>query len=556
MQATLRGVDGDGWTLLAGRGGDGAALSYVGENSTALCATLPVASAAKWVSGAVIMRLVQEGMLSLDDTVQRWLPSWTVNSSDGRDAVRLRHLLSMTSGIADGRARCDWALKGDGAALDAPAPLSRCVLDIAASTRALVSSPPGTVLNYHGYNLEVAGAMVEAATNMSWAALFARTVQRQLRAPARYTAGDGGFGPVEGMLIISAADYARFMSLVLAPSDELLNATTLRMMYSPEHTAQATLNQSLTYATQAPGWRYGFGMWLEDDGAAASSMGFFGIYPRLNLSSRQYAVLIPGGPMQREPAAVASGALMRRSVVLMRRIWAPLMHALADAPNATAACSDAAADADATRVAALAQQAELTSFGGACGAVLNRSRVDVTVHSDYSAFVLAKPDVVSPNGTIMVHAFADRVLTDFPAALVPYATGRGGPPAAGEPFQLAASASPRIWLKLKRASAVARALGCSANAGDDAITAAAVNAALLPDSGIEFAPDERTRMGPEWLGAAVTVTRAPDGGLRVRCPSLVTAVAGPPPPLAGSISLKVLSPQALQALSSAAKLQT
>ena len=38
---------------------------------------VPVASASKWLSGALIMTLVDEGKLSLDDPAAKYVPEWT-----------------------------------------------------------------------------------------------------------------------------------------------------------------------------------------------------------------------------------------------------------------------------------------------------------------------------------------------------------------------------------------------------------------------------------------------------------------------------------------------
>jgi len=545
VQAELRSADNDGWTLVAGRGGAGTLLSHVGAQSTALEAPLPVASASKWVSSSVILRLVQEGVLSLDDTVQRWLPTWGVGSTDGRAELRLSHLLSFTSGMADQRTPCDW---GDGSGVDALAPLAQCVLSIAAAQPKLVSSPPGAVFTYNGFNLEVAGAMVEAASNKSWATLFAESVQAKLRAPARFTVSNSSFGPLEGLLLISAADYARFLTLVLPPNVQHLNESTQRMVYSPQWTAQARLNGTLTSAMPVSG--YGLGRWLEENGTVASSLGITGVYPRANLSTGAFAVLVPGALMaqQRNPAAVAAGAISNSSVALMLRIWAPLMQALAEA-SPPALQDDTAPASDAQRVAELVQSQELRAFGGACDAALrDGSNVDVTVHGDFARFVLSKP-AVDPNGTTSIHAFADALFADVPKSIVQLLTSiTAGYDSA---FRLAADSSPRIWLKLKRAAAVTGALGCRLDSGEAAVSSADVNAALLDgqdEERIKLLPDQRTQLGPEWLGAVVTVARAQNGSLLVRCASGVTPMEGLSPALGGNVYLKTLSPAAVQRL--------
>ena len=154
VQAALRSTDGDGWALVAGRADSPQPLlAYAGSKSTGLDAAIPVASAAKWVSGTVVLRLVQEGTMRLDDRVQRYLPSWGVNSADGRGNITLRHLLTFTSGITDAVPSCDaWRAIGQRAAPDSLAPLADCVTRIAHATPRLVADPVGTVFAYAGFN--------------------------------------------------------------------------------------------------------------------------------------------------------------------------------------------------------------------------------------------------------------------------------------------------------------------------------------------------------------------------------------------------------------------
>ncbi|HET6784242.1 MAG TPA: serine hydrolase domain-containing protein, partial [Pseudoxanthomonas sp.] len=56
-----------------------------------------LASVTKQFTAAAIMLLVEEGRLSLDDGVRRWLPSLPA----GSDSITVRHLLTHSSGLID-----------------------------------------------------------------------------------------------------------------------------------------------------------------------------------------------------------------------------------------------------------------------------------------------------------------------------------------------------------------------------------------------------------------------------------------------------------------------
>ncbi|MFP3670976.1 serine hydrolase domain-containing protein, partial [Priestia sp. SIMBA_032] len=54
-----------------------------------------LASVSKPITATAILLLVQEGKLSLDDSVQKWIPNLPYES------IMIRHLLNHTSGLPD-----------------------------------------------------------------------------------------------------------------------------------------------------------------------------------------------------------------------------------------------------------------------------------------------------------------------------------------------------------------------------------------------------------------------------------------------------------------------
>lgn len=60
-------------------------------------AVYQIASVSKQFTAAAIMRLVEQGKLSLDDRARQWVPELHIRY----DAVTIRHLLTHTSGVAD-----------------------------------------------------------------------------------------------------------------------------------------------------------------------------------------------------------------------------------------------------------------------------------------------------------------------------------------------------------------------------------------------------------------------------------------------------------------------
>jgi CubicO group peptidase (beta-lactamase class C family) len=114
----------------------------------------PVASISKVYTAAAIMRLVEEGVLTLSTPVHLLLPDF---KGHWRDEMRLRHLLTHTAGFIYEPPQMEERLA-------ARTPLPHLVNEALAS--ALVFRP-GTALRYADNNYLVAGRLAEVATGES-----------------------------------------------------------------------------------------------------------------------------------------------------------------------------------------------------------------------------------------------------------------------------------------------------------------------------------------------------------------------------------------------------
>src|SRR5688572_8437991 len=122
---------------------------------------IAIASASKLVAGLTILRLVDQGFLTLDSTTGNVL-GWTGPQS----AITLRQLLSFTSGLPR-EAPCT---------LMQAATLASCVDAISMLG---LDAAPGTRFDYGSTHLHVAARMAEVVTGDSWAEVF----EAQLKAP-------------------------------------------------------------------------------------------------------------------------------------------------------------------------------------------------------------------------------------------------------------------------------------------------------------------------------------------------------------------------------------
>lgn len=141
-----------------------------------------LASVSKPLLSTVILRLVAEGVLDLDTSVQRWLPDFRPALADGTaPPISLRQLLSHSSGLGyrflEADAKGPYARAGVSDGMDAN-PLS-----LADNVRRIAQAPllfaPGSHWLY-SLGVDVAGAVAEAATGESLQALLERLLAAPL----------------------------------------------------------------------------------------------------------------------------------------------------------------------------------------------------------------------------------------------------------------------------------------------------------------------------------------------------------------------------------------
>ena len=149
-----------------GAGRDGATLYTHGYGSANLEYDVPITAASIFESGSVakqftaaaIVLLAQDGKLSLDDDIRKYLPE----VPDFGETIRIRHLLTHTSGLRD-----QWELlaierRGPGTQVHSPA----TTLDLVAHQKAL-NFPPGTEYSYSNTGYALAGVIVQRVSGQT-----------------------------------------------------------------------------------------------------------------------------------------------------------------------------------------------------------------------------------------------------------------------------------------------------------------------------------------------------------------------------------------------------
>ena len=270
---------------------------------------VPIASASKWLSGAVIAALAAEGTLPLDATVGRWMPS----APAAARPITVRQLFSHTSGLPGGEFTADVRCLGDRTTT-----LEACA---GALVRLPLAAAPGTELAYGGASMQVAGRLAELASGRSWQALFEARVASPLGLVVTGF-GEGANPRIAGGAVSTGREYATFLRLLLADGRwggrELLPATAVREM-ERDQTAGARIVAS-PHAQYGASPRYGLGVWRDRvaaDGAAlqVSSQGALGFSPWLDRERGVAAVFVAREGLPGVYASVTElQALLRQAV--------------------------------------------------------------------------------------------------------------------------------------------------------------------------------------------------------------------------------------------------
>ena len=253
----------------------------------ALDTRVPIASASKWLSATLVARLVDQGRMRWDDPISNYLPDAPVD----KRAITLRQLFSLTSGIPGGD-----LVGGAGCLSDRDIAFEACarqILDLP------LTATPGTVFDYGGNSMQVAGYLAERATGQRWADLF----RRELAAPLGLTDTAYSYFPtidaanprIAGGVFSTAGDYMKLLLMWRAHgkvgTQRLLNSATITDM-DRDHTVGARV-----VSTPLPGGGYGLGHWIERKDAnghatLVASRGAFGFTPWIDLRRDIAGVLL------------------------------------------------------------------------------------------------------------------------------------------------------------------------------------------------------------------------------------------------------------------------
>lgn len=264
-----------------------------------------VASASKWVTSTVILRLVQAGVFphGLDTQTKELLVDaggspWTGNMGD----ITLRQLLSFTSGIS-----------GDDSASENVLITLKAAVDQIYADDAATASVPGSTFYYGSTHMRIAARMAEVATGKKWAQLFAEQLHDPMGWSATSIYSGGGPNPnPAGGLKCTGLEYMRFLMMQLRGGLDGTQTFLAPAMVTAQRTdgygPATTLVYSPYYDRVGKTYHYALGNWLETAGGGGptandpvirySSTGTFGWAPWIMADGTYGGILMTQQPTQ------------------------------------------------------------------------------------------------------------------------------------------------------------------------------------------------------------------------------------------------------------------
>src|SRR5579871_2335522 len=122
----------------------------------------PIASCSKWLTAALVMTFVDEGKISLEDSIGKFLP---IYSQYGKGQIKIKHCLSHTTGIESEPLNLFTILHEN-----SYSSLESQVDDIARKKKLIAA--PGTEFRYSNIGLSIAARILEVISNKSFEELF------------------------------------------------------------------------------------------------------------------------------------------------------------------------------------------------------------------------------------------------------------------------------------------------------------------------------------------------------------------------------------------------
>ena len=253
----------------------------------------PIMASANWLTAALVMTFVEQGKISLDDKVSKYIPDFEKYM---KSYITIRNCLTETTGV-----------QGDAGSVTRAVQKSKYAsledeVNAYASKRDIVANP-GMQFFYTNIGPNIVGRVLEIVSKKGFDRLMQERITRPLkmRGTTFYNEYGGAIDPSGGAKS-TAGDYINFLSMllnkgmfegkqILAESSieeiEKIQFPDLPVKFTPKSTE---------------GWHYGLGTWIEETDSKGNSSviscpNFEGTYPIIDKCRNYAAIFIVKSPV-------------------------------------------------------------------------------------------------------------------------------------------------------------------------------------------------------------------------------------------------------------------
>lgn len=246
----------------------------------------PIASCSKWLTAALVMQFVDEGKISLDDKVVKYIPEF---EKYFKSYITIRHCLSHMTGISDeGNFFKRILQRKKFASLEE---------EVNSFAKRDIRANPGTDFWYGNIGLNIAGRVLEVVSKKKFDLLIKQKLLNPLgMRKTTFSTLDGSPVNPSGGAVSTAEDYMKFLVMLLNKGkyngQQVLTENAVNEMRKLQ-----TNNIPIKYAPEAAkGYGYALGNWVVEKDAnnnatAVASPGLFGTWPMIDYC-RGYAYLV------------------------------------------------------------------------------------------------------------------------------------------------------------------------------------------------------------------------------------------------------------------------
>lgn len=254
----------------------------------------PIASCSKWLTAALVMSFVDQGKISLDDRVSKYIPLFSKYS---KGYITIKDCLAHLTGIESEPLRL-MNLFGR----KKFATLEEEVDDFASKKEIMAN--PGLEFRYSNIGLNIAGRVLEIVARRSFEQLMQERITRPLMMRNTSFSSFNAVNP-SGGAVSTASDYMNFLSMILNKGmfngKRILSEKAIADMQMVR-----TTPAMIKYAPKAAeGYNYGFGAWVlqaDENGQAQvlASPGLFGTWPMVDFCRGYASIFFTKGGLGEE----------------------------------------------------------------------------------------------------------------------------------------------------------------------------------------------------------------------------------------------------------------